>query len=126
MKPRKANDAVEKTDSGSREAGAALLLLLPTLLVAYLARPGEHVLATWLLFYTRLVLGLVGVCSFLAAAMLAAGYRGSTLHDAWLILAWAATACASVLTAGAIWPTGRPREKKRPDWTDTGATVGGQ
>lgn len=57
----------------------ALLLAFPALVAAYLARPGEHVLAARLLTGVR-ALGLVAaVCSVAAAAMIAGGLLQSRM-----------------------------------------------
>jgi hypothetical protein len=99
-------------DRGTREAAAALLLLLPTILVAYLIRPGEHALATWLLLGVRAILLVVGLCSFLAAATLAADFGRDALHDRWVILSWIATGGAAVLALGLLLPVAGPRLRR--------------
>lgn len=52
---------------------AALLLVFPALVAAYLARPGEHVLAARLLGGVRFLALLAAVCSLAATAMIAGG-----------------------------------------------------
>jgi hypothetical protein len=98
------------TTVGSREAAAALLLLLPTLVIANLGRPGEHQMASWLVFGTRLLLLTVGLCLVWASATLAFGFAGPHLHDWWQDCAWVATGAAVVLILGTISPA-RPIRK---------------
>jgi len=83
--------------AGSLEGAAALLLVVPTLLSVYVARPGEHALATSMLLGVRLVLVAVGGCSLAAAGLLVGGYQGHQLHEFWRIAAWVATSLSLVL-----------------------------
>ncbi len=61
----------------------ALLLVFPALVAAYLARPGEHVLAARLLAGVRAVALLCALCALAATGMLATGLlqpRSQTSH----------------------------------------------
>jgi hypothetical protein len=51
-------------------SATSILLLVPGLTAVYMARPGEHPLATRLLRFPRIVLAISGLCSFLAAGAL--------------------------------------------------------
>jgi hypothetical protein len=64
--------AVFMDDTLVNQAGPAtsILLVVPGLTAVYMSRPGEHPLATRLLRFSRIVLALSGLCSFLAAAAL--------------------------------------------------------
>ncbi len=55
---------------GKSEAGAAVLLLAPALLAAYLARPGEHVITSKMLRWARLALVADGILPALAVYFL--------------------------------------------------------
>lgn len=56
------------------EATAAILLIVPTFLAAYLARPGEHEMVSYFLSGVRVLLFASAVCLFVAAGAIAAGY----------------------------------------------------
>jgi hypothetical protein len=77
---------------------------VPTLLAAFLVRPGEHRLSTRLLVGVRILILGSGLCSFAAAGALAGGWEGSHRLHIWrgcfvasivfamlLALAWALT-----------------------------------
>jgi hypothetical protein len=55
---------------GKSEAGAAGLLLAPTLLAAYIARPGEHIITSKMLRWARFVLVADGILPALAVYFL--------------------------------------------------------
>lgn len=55
------------------QTSAAVLLLLPALLAAYLVRPGEHAFATRLLRGVRLASLVVGLCAIVGATVIGAG-----------------------------------------------------
>jgi len=72
---------------GSRaEAAVALLLVAPSLIAAYLVRPGEHVLASSLLRFLRYLAGLSGLLTYIAAAVLVLKFRGETIPTTWNIV----------------------------------------
>jgi hypothetical protein len=52
------------------EGAIAVLLLVPTLLAAYVARPGEHAITAKMLRWARLALVLDGILPFVAALLL--------------------------------------------------------
>jgi hypothetical protein len=72
----------------SGDATETLLITVPALLAAYIAKPGEHPLTGKLLLGVRVLVGTIGVLSFLAAATLAMGL-GSGLA---MILVWSTLA----------------------------------
>jgi hypothetical protein len=55
---------------GKSEAGAAALLLIPTLLAAYIARPGEHAIVSKMLRWARFALVADGILPALAVYFL--------------------------------------------------------
>jgi hypothetical protein len=55
------------------QTSAALLLALPAILAAFLARPGEHAFAARLLFGVRVTALVVGACALGVAAIIGAG-----------------------------------------------------
>jgi len=55
---------------GKSEAGAAALLLIPTLLAAYIARPGEHAITSKMLRWARFALVTDGIIPALAVYFL--------------------------------------------------------
>jgi hypothetical protein len=59
---------------------AALLLVFPALVAAYLARPGEHILAARLLKGVRFLALVTAVCSIVATGMIAAGLLESRIQ----------------------------------------------
>lgn len=67
--------ASEVLRDGKSEAGAAALLLLPTLLAAYIARPGEHAITSKMLRWARFALVADGILPALAVYFLI------TTHD---------------------------------------------
>lgn len=67
----------------SIEASSALLLILPGLLAAYLARPGEHALATSVLVGVRWMLVISALCALVGAAVLAAHLPPRSLRFVW-------------------------------------------
>lgn len=74
---------------------AELLLLLPTLVAAYVAKPHEHEIATRSVRGPRLLLLGSAGCSFAAAAYLHLGGSVGEISNAWCILFW-----ASIVLAG--------------------------
>jgi hypothetical protein len=87
------------------DAAAAILLAAPTLLAAYIARPGEHELVGVVLSGVRLLIAAAGLLMFVAAASLAFGYDACQLHSLWTVLRWAALAPAG----GLLWTSVRVR-----------------
>jgi hypothetical protein len=79
-----------------KETAPALLLILPTLIAALLARPGEHAIATRLLLGIRVLIGVSGLASFVAVAALAA-WAGHTRYVIWTVVAWASLGSAILL-----------------------------
>ena len=55
------------------QTSAALLLALPAVSAAFLARPGEHAFAARLLFGVRIAALIVGICALVVAGLIAAG-----------------------------------------------------
>ncbi len=55
---------------GNPEGAIAVLLLLPTLLAAYVARPGEHAITSRMLRWARIALVLDGMLPFISALLL--------------------------------------------------------
>jgi hypothetical protein len=100
----------ERWDNIQQEdAAAAILLAVPTLVAAYLARPGEHQLVSLLLTGVRFCVALSGALMFVAAASVAFGYRKTgQLGDIWCVVKWASVAPLGVLALSSLavrWPS---------------------
>lgn len=92
----------------SQTAGA-LLLVVPTILAAYIVRPGEHRLASRVLLGVRCFLILDAICALAGVALLAGAYQGATLHRAWgIVLAVSVAATLGLLSTLLL-----PRATKR-------------
>jgi hypothetical protein len=88
-----------------RSAGTALLLSLPAVLAAFVARPGEHALVTQSLIGVRLCVLGIGLCSAGVAVGLAVGVSGhGQLREIWSVAADAAAAISGALTASWLLP----------------------
>lgn len=79
-------------------AAMTLLLTIPALLGAFIVRPGEHLLASRLLFGFRFIAGILGLLPFLNALTLVVGIPEHAREVAWwvvaivgVILAWIAS-----------------------------------
>jgi hypothetical protein len=83
----------------NKEGGAALLLLGPALLAAFVAQPGEHPMATRMLMGMRVAVVLTGLCSFVAAAALAGDYV-EKLDSIWTYTTVTACTLAGMLAIG--------------------------
>ena len=80
------NSLVTATQHGA-DAVVALLLLGPSILTAYLVRPGEHPIASVLLRPIRYALVGAAVMSFIGASTLVLGVHKGTLAWIWTVLA---------------------------------------
>lgn len=96
------------------EPAAALLLLIPGLLVAYLVRPGEHALASSLLLGARLMVLVAGLCSVVAVGLLVAKLDIGQLRDWWIGLRDLSTLTAVVVGLACILPTSGKRYASAP------------
>lgn len=97
-------------DSGG---AATLLVLVPALLAAYVARPGEHGLVTELLLGVRRALFLSGALSTAAAAALLVQLGGNTMEAVWWTLTGIAWAVALILALSFVLPrAGRAGTKR--------------
>ena len=65
------------------QTAAALLLVVPALLAAYIVRPGEHRLATRILLGLRIFVIVEAACAIVATGLLAGGFKDSFLCWAW-------------------------------------------
>lgn len=73
----------------------ALLAVVPALLAAYLARPGEHELASALMVGVRALVVVVGLAAIAAAAVIMGDLSVGMARDIWLVLSgvsWIAAA----------------------------------
>ena len=66
--------AADRAPRLDEQTSAAVLLIVPTVLLAYLTRPGEHIYATRLLLGVRLLGGIAALCSLAFAVMLGTGF----------------------------------------------------
>jgi uncharacterized membrane protein YhaH (DUF805 family) len=95
------------------DAAVAVLLLIPTLLAAYVARPGEHAITARMLRSVRLLLVADGVLPFLAAffLMIVSKEDSDQLEEIWWILAVVSVVFVLLFLASNIFPKphGKPR-----------------
>jgi hypothetical protein len=96
----------------AREGVATVLVAVPALVAAYVARPGEHELASRLLFGVRLAVLASGALSFAASALLLAGPRGTAQDAVWWGLTGLSWLLATILTASFMTPK-EPQRKGR-------------
>ncbi len=85
-------------DETAAQSASALLLLIPTLLAAYVARPGEHNFTSELLFGTRLLGLLAGATTLAAACYLVLTDPSRKLGGNWLPLILVSALVFSLLT----------------------------
>jgi hypothetical protein len=83
----------------------ALLLTAPAILSALLVRPGEHALAGRLLLGVRILLLLIGLMMYGAAAAFVASPFNKSLMRFWLWLAMPAILMAAAASISFLWPT---------------------
>jgi hypothetical protein len=98
------------------EGAVALLLVAPSLITAYLVRPGEHAIASSLLRVHRYLAGTSGLLTYLAAAALVLNWKGFALREIWSIVTSMALLIAVILTVGV--------DAARNDTRDLNALVG--
>jgi hypothetical protein len=83
----------------------ALLLTAPAILSTLLVRPGEHALAGRLLMGVRILLLLIGLMMYGAAAAFVASPFDKGLMRFWLLLATPALLMAAAASISYFWPT---------------------
>jgi len=88
--------SVVKALNTKSEAAVALLLVIPSLITAYLIRPEEHAIASSLLRHLRYLAALAGMLTYLAAGTLVLGVSGGKLADMWTVLC--VVSCAIALS----------------------------
>jgi hypothetical protein len=81
----------------SYETAGPLLLALPSLLAAFIARPIDHDLTARLLTGTRVLVAIAGLTTFVAAASLAGRWPYGSLHVIWGCAAWTAAGVTVLL-----------------------------
>jgi hypothetical protein len=97
-------DRIASPDQSQGATG--LLLLVPTLLAAYIVRPGEHQLATTSLLGVRLAVAGAGASAVFASALIAAGYGTCEWFDRlWLIPLGASGVCTASLILSYVRPS---------------------
>jgi hypothetical protein len=90
------------TTSADKAAPAAILLLVPTLMLVFAIRPGEHLLATKLLSGVRAILAAQGLLCVVAASVLVGIHPfHEPIHTLWRWEAEAATILGVLV--GACW-----------------------
>jgi hypothetical protein len=92
-----------------REGVATVLVSVPALIAAYLARPGEHALASRLLFGVRIAVLSSGVLSFAASGLLLVGPGGVAREATW----WCLTGISWLVTALLLVSFTVPKEVRR-------------
>ncbi len=80
------------------DAAIALLLVAPSLVAAYLVRPGEHVMVSRLLRPIRYGLAAGACLNYVGAAVLVLGWQGGGLSTTWTIIAVASGAIAVAIS----------------------------
>jgi hypothetical protein len=103
----------EPTEAGGQSAMPSLLLVVPSLLSAYVARPREPSVTTAVLFGLRIIALLPAVCAFGAAAIIVLGRTCTTSKtgdhcDAWwgaepALWLLAGVALATTVVLAATW-----------------------
>ena len=99
-----------RLDEVAKAATASLLVAIPGLISAFISRPGEHAVATQMLFGVRAVVGASGLVVFLAGLSLIGGFATESLRIIWrpLVLAgWLGV----VVTSGAYFGVGSLRRR---------------
>jgi hypothetical protein len=91
-------DRVEAASQQRADAAVALLLVAPSLVAAYLVRPGEHAIASRLLRPTRYAIAASGSLSYVAAALLVLDWSGDDLRVAWWAIAVISALIAIAIT----------------------------
>ena len=87
------------------DTAAVLLVAIPALIGAFLARPGEHLLATRILFGIRTLTATIGALAFIAAAsMTVSADRAHTILVTWIPLAALSWLATFALTLSAFLP----------------------
>ena len=82
------DDIIRATKPGGSSAAVTALLILPTLLAAYIAKPGEHAITGKILRLLRLVLVLDGGLPFVAAILIVKTSPNATNHDIYVLEVW--------------------------------------
>jgi|SRR3984957_6450062 len=95
-------ERLERAVQNRAEAAVALLLVVPSLVSAYLVRPGEHAIASKLLRYLRYGAGLCGLVTYFAAAALVLGWNGNVLSYIWRSAATLALWVAMIFSGAVI------------------------
>jgi hypothetical protein len=89
---------LEEAMAQRADAAVALLLVAPSLLAAYLIRPGEHAIASRLLRPIRYAIAVAGSLSYVGAASLVLGWRGTPERVVWTVIAAIAALIAIGIT----------------------------
>jgi hypothetical protein len=90
--------------AGQGQTAGALLLITPTLLAAYIARPGEHRLASKILKGVRALVVGTAFCSIVAVGVLVGGYSTRTSQAVWGLDLIVASCIALGLLASLLLP----------------------
>ena len=98
------DDLIGDQHANQSQTAAALLLITPTLLAAYLARPGEHRLASKILIGVRCLVVGTAFCAVVAVGVLAASYSRCTSLTIWWADLGLATSIAIALLASLVLP----------------------
>jgi hypothetical protein len=98
------DDLIGDQHANQSQTAAALLLITPTLLAAYIARPGEHRLASKILIGVRCLVVGTAFCAVVAVGVLAASYSRCTSLTIWWADLGLATSIAIALLASLVLP----------------------
>lgn len=89
------------SDRGA-ESAVALLLVVPTLIGAYLVAPAEHALSSRILRPWRYIAAFSGLLTYVGGAALVLHWTGKRLEEIWWTITGVAILDASILTLGVI------------------------
>lgn len=84
----------------SAGSGGSLLLAVPGIIAAFIARPGEHQFVSRILLWLRGAVVISGVCSYAAALALATDLHPSAMSWAWAFLGLIAWVAALAVAGG--------------------------
>jgi hypothetical protein len=99
--------------ASSPSIAAALLVALPGIYAAYLARPGEHRIVKMLVSGIRFLIALLATASFVSAAALAIHITGGARAWIWGISAIVCAAVAAVIGLALVTSLWRDRREER-------------
>jgi hypothetical protein len=89
------------------DAAAAMLLVVPGVIAAFIIRPGEHRLATNVMLGIRALVAASALCAFIASAYIATGFKNGALHRHLKPPTWASGCILALLLLSYFLPRRR-------------------